>query len=89
MSNKVHKEAQEITNKLVDLTNSMGNKYEDIGAGIAEALMRSHRTLQQSVIASLQKALVTYSESGTDMRNEGAVDWAKQVAKININTPFI
>ena len=89
MSNKVHNEAQALTDKLVDLTNSMGNKSEDIGAGIAEGLMRSHRTLQQSFISSLQKALVLYAESNTDLRNEGAVAWAKQVAQLDINTPFI
>ena len=54
-----------------------------------------HRTLQQSLIRILVYAINYIARwheehpSRTDLRNEGAIQWVKEVSKIQIPMPFV
>ncbi len=75
--------------ELIDSTNVMGCEA-DVIQGMTEALQYSHRTLQQSFISCFVGTMVNYAEFRTDARNEGAVQFAKNVSKMdNIHFPFI
>jgi len=83
------KEAREAMIALIDATNVMGGDA-DVIQGMTEALQYSHRTLQQSFISCFVGTMVNYAEFRTDARNANAVQFAKEVSKMdNIHFPFI
>jgi hypothetical protein len=72
------------------LINNMGFDYEKNAEIIAKALIREHRTLQQSIIRLLAGSITKYAElSSHDPRNESAVEWAKKVSEIDNYFPHI
>ena len=76
--NDYHAEARCVGNSLGEVLCNGVNRHDkdQIAYGIAESLLRSHRTLQQSAVLALAKALLTYAEESkdfTDLRNEFAV----------------
>lgn len=78
--------------ELVDQTNTMGYENEVV-EGIVAGLQGSHRTLQQSFVRALVKAMKEYGESHTDLRNEAAVALAKKIGELgdenDSHLPFI
>ncbi len=74
--------------ELIDCTNIMGGEAE-IVQGMTEAFQQSHRTLQQSFMTCFAGTMVNYAEFRTDARNESAVQFAKNVSKMDIHFPFI
>jgi hypothetical protein len=56
------------------------------------ALTHSHRTLQQGFLGVVKLALLKYSSNNCDLRNQAAMEWAKQVASLensDLRFPFI
>jgi len=83
------KKAKDAMIALIDATNIMGGEA-DVIQGMTEALQYSHRTLQQSFISCFVGTMVNYAEFRTDVRNQDAVQFAKNVSKMdNIHFPFI
>ena len=73
---------------VIDCNNRCSDEL--VAEGIVRALTESHRTLQAAFIRSLREALKMYPEAvGTDLRNEGAVAWAKEVTAIDTHIPYI
>jgi len=75
-------EAHELAKKLFALTNTMGG--DTLGIAVADAFNQEHRTLQQASIRDIIKpvlyALDWAGDTGAfDLRNEGAVKWARAV----------
>lgn len=64
-----------------------GGRPEDLADAIVDALTHSHRTLQQSFLGAVKLALDKYSkldkDTYTDLRNECAYQWTREVAKID------
>jgi hypothetical protein len=60
---------------------------------MSHLLVNSHRTVQQSMIRAISVIISRYADGrlriGTDARNQAAMDWAEQVAKIDLNMPVI
>lgn len=83
-----------VVSGLADLVNNMAFDYPAAAETIAEALVKKHRTLQQSSIRLVALSIKRYSELikeryGTDMRNEAAADWAEEISKIDSYFPHI
>jgi len=74
--------------ELIDSTNCM-NGHDDMVEGMLLGLMHSHRTLQQSFVRVFIDVMSEYSEVGTDLRNEGAVAFAKKVKEMEIYLPNV
>jgi hypothetical protein len=57
---------------------------------ILEALVREHRTHQQSTVGAISQILAGYGKDvGTDPRNEAAVEWSRDVCPEPQQFPFI
>lgn len=85
---------QEMVNQLADMVNNMGFDYLKGAETIAETLVKKHRTLQQNTLRLIAQVIKKYSELietryKTDLRNEAAAEWAKQIAETNCYFPFI
>ena len=69
---------------LIDAVNR--GTSEELARAIVFALNRSHRTLQQGFMGAVKLAIAAYAAQDgamwTDMRNQAAHDWAKQVAAL-------
>ena len=74
--------------ELIRVANVMGSD-EDLAQGITEVLQGSHRTLQQSFMRAFAKAMEDYADTGTDARNESAIDFADRIVKLEHHFPFI
>lgn len=75
-----------------------GGRPEDLAKAIIEALMRSHRTLQQAFWSAIKLAIDQYGElpeiGYVDIRNKSAHDWTAEVmslgsANAHIRFPYI
>lgn len=74
---------------LVNTTNSMAME-DEVAKGIADGLMRSHRTLQQSFFRSFKIAMKQYAdEAGSDLRNQESVKFAKKISEMDDYFPFV
>jgi hypothetical protein len=72
------------------ISNSGSARSEDIADKMFEEFRRDHNTLQQNQIRILRAFITRVSQiEYTDMRNEGSVEWAKKVSKIDTHLPFI
>ncbi len=80
--------AEEAMQELIRCVNVMGAE-EDVAEMIANVLSGSHRTLQQSFMRSLNIAMQDYANTGTDLRNEAAVDYAKKIVALEHYFPFV
>lgn len=82
-------EAKDAMVKLIDTTNVMGGE-KDVAAGLLEALLSSHRTLQQSFFRAFADAMEHYAETPfVDLRNEASVEFAKKVKELDHYFPFV
>ena len=77
-----------LTTQLISETNIMGSDKE-VSQGILLGLMQSHPTLQQSFIRAFIMALGGYSKLKGDLRNQGAIDFAKQVTENDNHLPYV
>lgn len=74
---------QEIVKELNDITNNICYSPEHYGVVLGEALTHQHRTIQQSIIATLINALVWYADCATsDGRNEYVLQACKDIRDI-------
>jgi len=93
MTDTIQERQEEITTKFTEilvLLNSMAIDEDKIADLMVKALQKEHRTIQQTFMKTNALMIKKYSEFPySDMRNEGAVQWSKQVAEINVNMPFI
>lgn len=55
---------------------------------IFNALMKEHRTHQATYIRTLAKVLEKYSKTTGDLRNQAAIDYAKNATKANKTNPI-
>lgn len=71
--------------KIRDLIEEVnGGSERDLADAIVGALSRSHRTLQQSFMGAIKLAIHGYAaqEDMTDLRNEEARRWSREVARL-------
>ena len=89
MTNEEINENMEAGLKIIfNSCNYMGGEKERAEI-LAKVLQSEHRTIQQSFMRVFKMAMVEYSESNTDGRNESAVALAKEIANSNEYLPFI
>jgi len=89
MSDKTRAElTKEAMQTLIDSTNCMIGEKE-MAEGMLEALLGSHRTLQQSFFRVFAKTMKQYSEANYDLRNEASVEFAKKVNELDHYFPFV
>jgi hypothetical protein len=72
---------RDIVAEAIDLSNG-GLSPEAMGTAIADVLSTAHRTLQQQFVGGMKVAIHKYAATSTDLRNEAAVKWAKEVAAL-------
>jgi ribosomal protein L22 len=81
-----------IVNTLADITNNMTLDYDAAADVLEKAFRNTDRTLQQSTMKLLAEFITNVAkteDTGIDLRNEGAIAWAKEVAKIEKTFPNI
>ena len=89
MSDKTRAEmTKEAMQTLIDTTNCMCSEREMVD-GMLEALVGSHRTLQQSFFRIFVKMAEQYADANFDLRNEASVEFAKQIKEIDPHFPFV
>ena len=88
--NRTRTEAKAHMQALIALTNNMSaSQRESVTQGMLEAIQQDHRTLQQGFVGCLHDMFIGYSKSSYDLRNESAVQYAKDVTNLNPTFPFI
>ena len=83
-------ENKKAADKLFELANFMGNK-DALAEQLSEVRRLSHRTVQQAFFAVLKSVIEDFAavDAGcTDLRNEAAHKWAKEVAKVGKDIYF-
>ena len=89
MSDKSRAElTKEAMQTLIDSTNCMVGEKEMV-QGMLDALLGSHRTLQQSFFRVFAKTMDHYSHAHYDLRNEASVEFAKKVKELDHHFPFV
>jgi hypothetical protein len=75
------------TKELVDSVN--GGTPEFLAEAMLEAMLETHRTLQQNFFRGLVLFMNKMKDMPTDLRNEACVEWCKTVSKIEANFPRV
>lgn len=83
------KVACEIIQKLSRTSNNMTFNPREFAELLATQFIREHRTLQQGMIKVIAEFISIVAEQHTDLRNQAAIDWCKEVKKIEAVFPFI
>ena len=78
-----------IVSELLEITTASEIDQQRIARDFVKNLTRKHRTSQQLFIKLLSNVIKEYSESNSDPRNRAAVNWSKEVSKINNDFPFV
>lgn len=78
--------ATTVTNEIMNAVNVMGSDKQ-VAEGILEAIKGSHRTLQQNYWRVMIAVIKGYAETNSDLRNEGAVNFCKDVVKFLEENP--
>ena len=87
---KVRERFDEAEQRIKDAFAVLQEPDSDVADVLAHALMTEHRTHQQSILRNFHIALKTYAaNTGVDLRNEAAVEWAQEVTKDNQHFPYI
>jgi len=86
MSN--YDEAEQAMKTLMKCSNSMGSN-NDIAQAISNVLLKEHRTIQQSFFRAFKQSMDAYSKGGSDGRNEGSVQLAKEIHNSDVFLPFV
>ncbi len=79
---------KEAMDNLIREMNVMGGE-EDMVQGMTESLQGQHRTLQQTFFRVFAESMKEYESTGTDLRNAAAVNYAKEINKIDYHFPFV
>lgn len=78
------------TKEAIDIIFSTINGcHRSVSVELLEHLRTEHRTLQQSFWRVIQQVAREYQKFDTDLRNESAVEFAKQIAAIDCPLPLI
>ena len=78
-----------VVRKLTDILNVMGAE-EEATENFFKCVITTHPTLQANLIRMLKGFLKFYGElEYFDLRNKGAVEYAKEVSKVEGYIPFI
>lgn len=92
MEKPISERNEEVIEEIFRLLNYMTNEKE-LANAFNEKVSRQHRTLQQNFFRLVHSIIANYAVNsekfGYDLRNEAAVNWAKEVAKIEGFMPFI
>ena len=80
--------AEQAMRDLLECSNVMGSDV-DVSKAISNVLSREHRTLQQAFMRSFVNAMDTYKDSGSDLRNEGSIQLATEIANTKIGLPYV
>ena len=67
--------------------NTLGDSK--MGETLADHLQSEHRTLQQNFFRGFVEAMKIYQNSGTDLRNEASVKFAKNVVQEGHYFPYV
>ena len=78
-----------LVKNLIDALKVTGMSQDELVQDFIQDLKIDHRTNQASVIRTMQAILVGYVDARSDLRNEGAVEFAKEVKKLDMHIPFI
>ena len=62
---------------------------DSLAATLAAHLQSEHRTLQQNFFRGFVEAMKIYQNSGTDLRNEASVKFAKNVVQEGHYFPYV
>jgi len=79
---------KEAMDNLIREMNVMGGE-EDMVQGMTDSLQGQHRTLQQTFMRVFASSMKEYENTGTDLRNAAAVNYAKEINKIDFHFPYI
>ena len=82
-------EIPSLVEKLLDFTTANMTDQRSIARDFVKELTQKHRTAQQLLIRLFSVIIEEYSKSNSDPRNRAAVNWSKEVSKINNNFPYI
>lgn len=74
----------------LELTQGVNSNENAVALGVARALAKSHRTLQQSTIGAVLEGITAYlewaqNEDRFDARNEAAVNMNADLRKVNVD----
>ena len=83
-----YERAEIATDELIRVLNVLGGE-DEIADTVARVLMGSHRTLQQSFVRAFYEVMKDYSASGTDLRNQASVDFAKKITEQDFYFPMV
>lgn len=72
---------------LLNECNMLGRN--NVGEIMGAYLYTQHRTIQQNFMREVVEMCKEYSTTGTDLRNEGAVELAKYIAGSDHPLPFV
>jgi len=89
LDKKEKESAKEIIEKLSRTSNNMAFNHKLFAKEMVNNFRKEHRTLQQGLIKVLAEFIAEVSTFDTDMRNEAAINWCKEVQKIEAIFPFI
>ena len=78
-----------LVEKLLEFTTANMTDQRSIARDFVKELTRKHRTAQQLLVKLFSVIIEEYSKSNSDPRNRAAVNWAKEVSKINNDFPYI
>ena len=82
-------EIPSLVEKLLDFTTANMTDQRSIARDFVKELTQKHRTAQQLFIRLFSVIIEEYSESNSDPRNRAAVNWSKEVSKIDNDFPFV
>lgn len=82
-------EIPSLVEKLLDFTTANMTDQRSIARDFVKELTQKHRTAQQLFIRLFSVIIEEYSKSNSDPRNRAAINWSKEVSKINNNFPYI
>ena len=83
----MNENAKNAMNALLKECNVLGRS--GVADAMAAALAGEHRTIQQNFMRELKEAMRNYRHVGADLRNEGAVKLANEIAESEVYLPLV
>lgn len=77
---------EKIETKISEALQVLQNRSDSemVAEVVSFVLSKQHRTHQQSIVRTLFSVLKKYAETGSDLRNASAVEWAKKATDPSI-----
>lgn len=77
---------EKIETKISEALEVLQNRSDSemVAEVVSFVLSKQHRTHQQSIVRTLFSVLKKYAETGSDLRNASAVEWAKKATDPSI-----